>query len=129
MVAGPLDNTILPDTKVMLHDLQVMELNPSRFKLTGPFLAGFNYIPQLDSEKLGLTKDQEVMLARVGVSYPEFKTFNQHVSVILSQEESKNFVVGDFLIPKTYGFKLDGAKRAIGKYLYANYDNYSYLTN
>jgi len=69
------------------------------------------------------------MLARVGVSHPEFETFDQHVFVILSQEESKNFVIGDFLIPKTYGFRLDGAKGAIGKYPYANYNNYFHLTN
>jgi hypothetical protein len=28
-----------------------------------------------------------------------------------------------------YGFRLDGAKYAIGKYFYVNYNNYSYLTN
>jgi len=52
-----------------------MELNPLHFKLTSLFLTGF-YIPQLDSKKLGLTKDQEIMLARVAISYLEFKTFN-----------------------------------------------------
>jgi hypothetical protein len=69
------------------------------------------------------------MLVRVNISHLEFKTFNQHISVILSQEESENFIVGDFLIPKMYGFRLNGAKGIIGKYFYANYNNYSYLTN
>ena len=69
------------------------------------------------------------MLAKVTVFYPKFEIFNQHVFVIFNQKESKNFVAGDFFIPKTYGFRLDKTKGIINKYPYANYDNYFYLTN
>ena len=69
------------------------------------------------------------MLARLAVSHSEFKTFNQHVSIILSHEKSKNFMIGDFLILKIYSFRLYRADSAIGKYSYTNYNSYLYLIN
>jgi hypothetical protein len=70
-----------------------------------------------------------VVLARIIIRPPKFKTFNKYIITNYKIKQNNLLIIGDFLIPKGYYLTLNGAEAVYCRYEAYYITKYLYLIN
>ena len=89
---------MLPETYAYLESLKKAKGDPRLKALTTPFILESHDFPQIEDAELELTKDQEMVIAKIIMPHSQLDIFMQSVTTVLSSEGNENFRVSNFLI-------------------------------